>query len=368
MRLGLLCPDLSTNNGWANTSLNLIQALQARGVDCRVVCAGNSPPVPFPVYPLLPAVSPPEANSLLKSLRLLPALRTILRECDIVHATVEPYAPLAASLARERPLFITVHGSYVHLPLLRRFPLAALYRRAFARAHLLCVSHYTAQRARVIVPDAPVSVIHNGIAAHELLQPSAVTVQKQGPTVIALGEVKPRKGTLQLVEAMAQVREQLPAAQCLIIGNPQYGSPYTRRVQQGIAELGLEQHVRLLGFVDVELRRAWLAAADVLALPAINDGLSFEGFGLVLLEAGAAGTAVIGSDNCGLADAVIHGKTGLLVSQANIAQELPAALLQILQDPALAARMGAAGRQHALAQTWDRVAQQVIARYQSALA
>ncbi len=367
MRIGLLTPELSASNGWAAYSLYLTRALRAHGVDISVVCARNSKPVDFETNPLLPTVTPPDKHTFLKTLWLTPRARRILRHCDIVHATAEPYAILAQLTAAGRPLFVTAHGSYVNLPRLRRFPVGALYRRAFARARLICVSRHTAAVARQLIPGARTQVINNGFDAAELDLVQASPVEKRGPTVVTLGEIKPRKGTLQLVEAMAAVRQRLPEAQCLIMGNPQFGSAYTARVQRRIAELGLADCVRILGFVDADVKRAWLAAADVFALPAINDGPWFEGFGLALLEAGAAGTAVVGTDGCGVADAIVAGVSGIVVSQARIADELPRALLSLLEDPALAARMGAAGRQYALAQTWDKVAEAVIALYQAAL-
>jgi len=159
----------------------------------------------------------------------------------------------------------------------------------------------------------------------------------------------------------------MPQAQCLIMGQPQYGSAYTAQVQAAIERLHLEDNVHLLGLVDDSLMRAWLAAADVLALPAMNDGLWFEGFGLVLYEAGAAGTAVVGTDGCGVADAIEHGLTGLIVSQDKVDEELPRALLELLSNPTKAAQMGAAGRHRARQQSWDAVAGQVIALYQDAL-
>ncbi len=367
MRIGLLTSDLSAKNGWATYSLNLLRQIQARGIETTVACACNSPPVDFPVSPLLPPVSPPGRHTLFKSLGQMPALRALLRDCDIIHCTAEPYAIAAAAVAGPRPLFITAHGSYINLPRMRRFPVGQLYRRAFARAQLICVSRHTARVARELLPGARTHVINNGLDAAAYLRPPTLQVEKTGPTVITLGEIKPRKGSLQLVEAMATVREQLPKAQCLIMGNPQYGSAYTARVQRRIAELDLQETVHILGFVTDAVKRAWFAAADVFALPAMNDGLFFEGFGLVLLEAGAAGTAVIGTDGCGVADAIEDGFSGLVISQENVAAELPRALLTVLEDPALAARLGAAGRQRAKKQTWQAVADQVIALYQTAL-
>jgi glycosyltransferase involved in cell wall biosynthesis len=186
--------------------------------------------------------------------------------------------------------------------------------------------------------------------------------------VVTAGGIKRRKGTLQLIEAMAIIREQLPDAQCLILGAPLYGSEYTDAVLRRIEALNLGENVRILGFVEAEVKRAWFAAADVLVLPAVNDGFFFEGFGLVLYEAGAAGTAVVGTDECGVADAIQDGVTGLIVSQARIREELPRALLSLLQDPGRAAAMGAAGRQRAQTQSWGKVADQVIALYKTAIA
>ena len=367
MRIGLITSDLSMENGWATYSLSLIRQLRARGIEATVVCARNSPSVEFPIHRLLPSVTPPEQHTFFKTLASIARVRRLLRDCDVVHCTSEPYAILAAAVAGRRPLFITAHGSYVNLPRMRRFPVGHLYRRAFARARLICVSRHTAQVAREQIPGAQIHVINNGVDVARFLEPSKLRVDKRGPTVVSAGGIKPRKGTLQLVEAMAIVRGRIPDAQCLIMGNPQRGSAYTAQVERRIVELGLSGCLRIMGFVDDELMRAWMAEADVFALPAMNDGLFFEGFGLVLVEAGAAGTAVVGADSCGVADAIEDGVTGLVVSQANVAEELPRALLELLENPARAAQMGAAGRRRAQAQTWASVAEQVIGLYQAAL-
>ena len=368
MRIGYLTADLSVRNGWATYSLQLIRALRQRGINTTVIAAHNSPEVEFPIHALLPGLTPPERHTLLRSMRQLPRLRRILQDCDIIHCTVEPFAIVAAALAGERPLFVTAHGSYVNLPRLRRFPIGALYRRAFLRSRLICVSQYTASVARESLPGIEARVINNGVDVKSFSPTAATNVSKTAPTIVAAGGIKPRKGSLQLVEAMAVVREKLPAAQCLFVGAPAYGSDYTNRVQRRIEALGLGDNVRILGFVDEATKRGWFAAADVLALPAINDGLHFEGFGLTLYEAGAAGTAVVGADNSGVADAIDHGVTGLIVSQRDMAQELPEALLTLLLDPALSRSMGDAGRRKAGSQTWDVVAAQVLDAYAAALA
>jgi phosphatidylinositol alpha-1,6-mannosyltransferase len=111
---------------------------------------------------------------------------------------------------------------------------------------------------------------------------------------------------------------------------------------------------------------AWYGAADVFALPARDVGGRFEGFGLVYLEAGAAGLPVIGTTGCGAEDAIHDGVTGLLLPPSQVTDALPGAIIALLSDPARAARMGAAGRAWARTQTWARAAQQTLALYAAA--
>ena len=267
------------------------------------------------------------------------------------------------------PLFVTAHGSYVNLPRLRPFPLGQMYRRAFLRAQLICVSRHTASVARGLLPGAKIQVINNGLDFQRFARAPAITVEKSAPTIVTVGEIKPRKGTLELVEAMALVRQRIPNAQCLIMGNPQSGSAYTAKVRRRIDELGLADNVFIMGFVDEELLRAWLAAADVFALPAKNDGLHFEGFGAVDFgsERGWRG--------CHQHGQIRHSRRYstwrhpvLVISQDNIAEALPRALLELLENPAKREKMAAAGRDYARTQSWRAAADQVIALYEQALA
>ena len=107
--------------------------------------------------------------------------------------------------------------------------------------------------------------------------------------------------------------------------------------------------------------------ADLFCVPSMNDGWRFEGFGQVHLEAGAFGIPAIGTRECGAADAIDEGVTGLLVSQLSIETELPEAILKLLDDPALRARMGEANRSKAERTTWESVAARYIALYENEL-
>jgi glycosyltransferase involved in cell wall biosynthesis len=364
LHIGLLTADLTHRHGWGSYSLSLIEALRSAGVKVTVIASRNTPQiVGLEVAPLLPAIDPREPNLVLKMMTLAPRLHPLLSDCDVIHATIEPFAPLGAWLAGKRPLFHTGHGSYVRISRQRGFPANRLYAWALRRGTLVCVSHYTAKIAAETLPGLRTAVVNNGVDASRFADLPPLNEPKRGLTVLSVGAIKARKGTLELARAMARVREQIPDVQCVIIGSLTMEPNYAERVQTEIAALKLGDCVQMPGYVPEKTLLAWYGAADVFVLPSMNDGWKFEGYGLSLIEASAAGLPVIGTTDCGAEDAVDDGLTGLLVSQSNIADELPRAIIELLSDPQRAAQMGAAGRRKAAAQTWTRVAAQMIDLY-----
>ncbi|MFO7320459.1 MAG: glycosyltransferase family 4 protein [Chloroflexota bacterium] len=367
LHVGLLTADLTLRHGWASYSLRLAEALCAQGVQLTIVAARNSPPLDgTTVLPLLPTLLPRERAPVPKQFLRLPQVRAALSSCDVIHATAEPYAPLAAAVAGSRPFFVTGHGSYVRYRRVTRPPFDRLYGWAYRRSTMICVSHYTARVAGAELPGLRTVVVNNGVDAARFAHLPPLDEPLTGPTVLSVGAVKARKGTLELVRAMAAVREQRPDAQCVIIGSLEHEPGYVARVRAEIERLGLRDAVRLLGHLPERTMLAWYGAARVFVLPSINAGWKFEGFGLTLMEASAAGLPVIGTRDCGAEDAVVDGVTGLLVSQRDLETTLPGAILRLLDHPDEAARMGAAGQARARSQTWDRVAEQVIRLYRQA--
>lgn len=359
LKIGLLAADLTHAHGWAHYSLSLIQALRRAGVELTVIAARNSPPLDgIDVLPILPNVDPFDGGMLAGQLRALPRARAALRGCHLIHALIEPYAPLAALVAGSRPLILTGHGSYVLAARQRRFPVSAIYAQAYRRALMVCVSHYTARRLEAALPGVQTTVVNNGVDFDRF----AGISHTGGGGVLAVGAVKARKGTFELVRAMNNV----PDVRCTIVGSLTLEPDYVAYVRAEIDRLGLRDRVILTGRVsDADLMRHY-ADADVFALPSLNVGWKFEGYGLALLEAGAAGLPVIGTTDCGAEDAVVDGETGFLVPQTDLETGLAAAITRLLGNPALAARMGAAGRERARTQTWDRAAGEMIALYKNA--
>ncbi len=366
MRVALLSSEFAPTYGWARYGLELANALRAQGVEVVALAQKDASALPESAYdtyhPILPPLVPRASKFVPRTLQAVPRVRRATCGCDVVHVVAEPYTPLAATIAGKRPLIVTAHGTYVPQTV-RQGRMSTLYRWAYRRAHLIAVSAYTKGRVLSALPEldeARIVVVHNGVHFAYFQQP-APAPQKHGPTVLTVGGVKPRKGTHVLIEAFAQVHERVPNAHLVIVGS--YGGSYAQQLQERVAKLGLTDAVHFTGVISEEALRGWYQHADVFALPSLNIGEQFEGFGLVFLEASACGLPVVGAAGSGVGEAVRDGETGLLVPQ-NDADALAEALVRLLTNADLRAQMGATGQAFARSQDWAHVAERVLALYQ----
>jgi phosphatidylinositol alpha-1,6-mannosyltransferase len=174
------------------------------------------------------------------------------------------------------------------------------------------------------------------------------------PTIVTVARLRERyKGHDVLLRALALVRARLPDIQWVVIGD----GPLRPLLEERAAALGLQGNVRLLGVVDDDERDAWLARAHLLAMPSRlpGSGRAGEGFGIVYLEAAARGLPVLAGNVGGALDAVRDGVTGRLVDPTD-PHAVAVALLEILCDPELAARLGEQGRAWAQQFAWPLIA------------
>jgi len=368
MRIAFLAPELSTLYGWARYALELTNALSAQGVEVVVLAQRGKTLPPEPVTladfrPVLPQLFPPIRWFLPRSLMAVPAVHRAIADCDLVHAVAEPFTLASVLTAGRRPVVTTAHGTYLPQNVRRRLS-GPLYRQVYRRTHLVAVSQYTAAQVQEALPGVDLTVIRNGVHFARFQEPVPPPA-KRGPTVLASGGVKARKGTHILIAALALVRAQIPDVQLVITGL-QTDPDYLAMIRRRIDDAGLQDCVHLAGLVDEQTLVGWYQNADVFALPSLSIGGKFEGFGLVFLEASAAGLPVIGTTGSGIEEAIRDGETGLLIPQDN-AVILADAILRLLTDPALRAQMGAAGRRYACTQDWSVVATRMIELYQQLL-
>jgi glycosyltransferase involved in cell wall biosynthesis len=189
------------------------------------------------------------------------------------------------------------------------------------------------------VPSAKVTVIQYGIEPERFARPDAdlrKTWRLEGRAVVgSIGRLEPRKAHDRLIRAMPALLEQVPNASLMIAGHDPWG--YSKDLHALIAELGLEEQVRLVGFqADVA---SFLGALDVFAFASRS-----EGFGQVVIEAMAAGKPVVASKISPLTQIVADGETGLLVEPERPGA-FARALSWLLTHPEEAQHMGMQGRE-----------------------
>lgn len=381
MKVAYLLPSLQNATGWRSHAIAFLGAIAAHVTPVLLASAADVPEAQrlFPGWPISPLPSTQAAamsslhglRALLTTYRALGNLR--LPDVDLVHSLeAYPTGLVGDWLARrlKRPHVLTGHGTYAVI-WREIFPDRILYTGVLGRAALVCpVSQGTARLMKNYFGGAlqatRVLPILNGNDFYQRV-PRSQALERQAPevpTLITVGDVKPRKGQHVSLAAFAEVKERLPDARYLIAGRYKQND-YFRQLQQIIAQRKLSE-VQFLGALSGAALHKVYSQASALVLAAQQIGLHFEGFGLVFLEAGAYGLPVIGTRSGGVADAVQEGETGLLVEPQDVTG-LAQAMLRLLQDADLAGRLGRANRRWAETLTWERNAAAYAQAYQELL-
>ncbi len=275
-----------------------------------------------------------------------------------------PLAVLGPRL--DLPWTVVTHGAELTVP--GRLPGfgAALRGGLGAAPGLFAVSEHTAEQLRRLLGPGgpPVRLLPNGVDVdrfHPTVDGAPVRRRLglgDGPVVGCVGRLVPRKGQDRLLAAMPLVREHLPEARLLLVGDGRLRPRLERAARaQGPGR------VVLTGAVAASELPAHVAAMDVLAHPNRSRwaGLEQEGFGVVFLEGQACARPVIAGDSGGSPEALADGVSGLLVDGTDPGR-IAEAIVGIISDDGRAAAMGRAGR--ALVEqrfTWSAVAGRFLA-------
>ncbi len=203
----------------------------------------------------------------------------------------------------------------------------------------ICVSeHIRRQALQRGFPEHKLWVHRIGIdlRAHDVLQP-----RDSQPTVLFVGRLVEKKGCIHLIRAMVQVKEKLPDAQLVVIGDGPQRAALEREAQERLPT------ATFLGAQPAAVVRSWMQRARILAAPSVvaKNG-DTEGLPIVLCEAQAMGLPIVAFHGPGMGEAVVEGETALLVDPSD-AESLSWAIVHLLLDTNMQARLGAAGRRHA---------------------
>ncbi len=165
------------------------------------------------------------------------------------------------------------------------------------------------------------------------------------PLIVSVARLVEWKGHDTVLRALPQMLAEVPEAVYLIVGD----GPYRPDLERLTRRLGLEDRVVFAGFVPEGDLPSYYRAADVVAVPSreVTEGVPIEGFGIVYVEAGACGTAVVGGRGGGTDESIEDGVTGFRVDP-NDTSALADAVVRLLKDRELAQRFGRAGRERAV--------------------
>lgn len=283
------------------------------------------------------------------------AVRRRAGHVDLVHAHWWFPGGLACALPGTlagRPLVCTMHGSDVRLAA-RIAPARALFARVADRcAAVTAVSSWLAREAEAMAPGLRCEVAPMPVEA-QLFHPPVDG--RRGDALLFVGRLTAQKQVDVLLRAAARMRHPAP----LVIAGE---GPERERLQALATTLGLDGRVRWVPYLPQPALAPLYREARALVVPSREEGL-----GLVAVEAHLSGAPVVAFASGGLPDVVRDGVDGLLLPPDDEAA-LAAALDTMAADPAYAGRLGAAGRDRALARfTPAAVAERYAALYAAAL-
>jgi glycosyltransferase involved in cell wall biosynthesis len=300
--------------------------------------------------------------------------RVILKrlECNLVHIPHLFWLPRALPC----PYVMTVHDLLEHMSGaksisgVRRALYYQLTRRVLkGAARIFAVSQFSKSEIEKLfgIPNGQIEVVYNAID-ERFLHGHATDADRQliaerylvtYPFLLYAGRISPHKNLVRIIEAFSALRGELekenrfPDLKLIIIGDDLSSHPDLRRT---VIRSGVQNEVRFLGFVPIDVLRIFYDVANVFLFPSL-----YEGFGLPPLEAMAHGTPVVTSNISSLPEVV--GNAAVLVNPENVFEIMRAAH-RVLIDSSLRAKLKQRGYEQVRRFSWDASVRQILRAYE----
>jgi glycosyltransferase involved in cell wall biosynthesis len=293
------------------------------------------------------------AVRMLRRLGLAAGLGALRQERPrLLHAHFGTDAVAAAPIARalRLPMLVTLHGYDINVhrdawergeggPAMRDYPRRLLELAARRHVHFIAVSEAVRLRA-IAYGIAPEKLTTGYIGVDpSKFAPGPAPLSERPLRVLFVGRLVEKKGCEYLLRAMQRVKAELPEAEVTIVGD----GPLRGELEKLSGDLGVG--ARFTGALAPERVKAELDRARIFCLPSICAANGdAEGFGLVLLEAQAAGLPAVSSAFGGAREGILHGRTGYHFEEKNVGA-LAQRLSELLSQPDKAMMMGWTARQ-----------------------
>jgi phosphatidyl-myo-inositol alpha-mannosyltransferase len=355
MRIAQVCPySLSLPGGVQGQVLGLARSLRAAGHAVTVLAPTDGPP-PAPGTRSLGRSIPlasngsvaPIAPDLACALRTVAALRDGGYDVVHIHEPLVPGPAMTALLYSERPILATFHRSGGSKAYVAFKPLVSRWaRRISVRA---AVSPEAVATARAAL-GGDYELLFNGIDLEPFVKAGPWPTTRR--TILFIGRHEERKGLAVLLAALERIDLEVD---CWVVGD----GPETGRLRSRHSS---DARIQWLGRVDDDERASRMKGADVVCAPSIGG----ESFGVVVLEAMAAGTPVVASDLPGYRNVARDGVDAVLVPPGDPAA-LAAALTRVLGDGRLAGALSGAGEARAAELSMGHLAERYAGLYRAAV-
>ena len=324
--------------------------VSSEGARFEVIPVGHPIPIPFNASVAPVSMSPLTAERIRRELRLFRPHVTH------VHEPLVPAVSVAAAMFTRSPLVVTYHAWSQTDRMYRLVGPAA--RKLMARADAAIAVSPAAQRYAAHALGLALGtfkVIPNGVDVKQFAEaaPIADLAEQSRPLLLFVGRLEPRKGLDVLIRAWLRLRARRPEVRLCVMGE----GAERDRCQQMIPP-SLRPEVMFVGAVAEAEKARYHASADVFVAPNVGG----ESFGIILLEAMAAGLPVVASDIPGFRSVMSDGLQGRLVPPGD-APALATSLDALLANEKLRRAMAAEGRRSAAEYDWAVVTAQVLRTY-----
>lgn len=319
MKICYLTNNIDPKNGWGRYASDLIYGVKNAGNNVVVLKEADDGLDGFPILSR-------GAGMIASALRI----RKFVIDCDIVHVLDSyPYGIIAllSNLGLKKKIVITGVGTYAVAPLYH-WKISFLLKWAYRRSDcVVAISRFTAGEIEKKTNLKEITVINPGISFKKFYKPRASSNEK---FILSVGTLKRRKGYHISIPAFALAQKKIPNLKYKIVCGPNDLDyfPLPKLIAQ---QHGVEKDVEFLNTLNDRELADLYSQAYLFILASVNNNHSFEGFGMVFLEAAAAGLPVIGTFGNGIEDAVDNGQNGMLVSQNNV-EKTAEAIVQLASD------------------------------------
>jgi phosphatidyl-myo-inositol alpha-mannosyltransferase len=369
VKIALVSPyDFAYPGGVAEHVRHLATEFRKAGHEVHILAPTSADPATLSEQPNLHRIGkvvPIPANGSVArielSLQAYPQVKRLLRELqfDVIHLH-EPLMPALPPtvLRHSKSTNIGTFHAY-HRSNLTYFYAKLVAQPFFNRLHgLIAVSRPARDFVAEYFPG-DYRIIPNGVDFDRFASPVEPLPELADArlNVLFVGRMEKRKGLKHLLRAWAFVRRQFKGARLIVVGD---GRP--RKGYERYAAVRGWDEVTFAGYVADDQLVRYFSSCHVFVAPSTGQ----ESFGIVLLEAMAAGRPIVASRIPGYEDVVDDGVEGILVEPKNEG-ELATALARLLADPAGRQQMGLAGQVKAAEYRWDKVAARVLVFYEEVL-